>query len=136
MSFRDAMVTCEKCGKQFIFTVEEQRRLARRGEEVVAPALCPACRGGGAIAAEPAPRVSAGETDLGPHEGVVKWYNPEKGYGFILHQNGEEIFFHRSGIIPGGPERIPDGARVSYLVEETSKGLQAVEVALMEEVEE
>ncbi len=46
MVFRDQMLECKECGRSFVFTVTEQRRLAReQGEEgVVAPTLCPSCR--------------------------------------------------------------------------------------------
>jgi len=122
MPYRDTWATCEKCGKQFVFTVEEQRRLTDLGFEVVPPPLCPGCQK---------------EADLaeGPHEGIVKWYDPERGYGFIIQRSGSEIFFHRSGIAEDGAYSIPSGVRVTYLVEQTDKGPQAVEVALMEEQE-
>lgn len=120
MPYRDTWAECMECRKRFVFTVEEQRRLANMGFEITAPTLCPDCR----------KRV---EPTQGPQEGIVKWYDPEKGYGFIIQRSGEEIFFHRTGIAMDGPERFPDGARVTYLVERTAKGPQAVEVALMEE---
>ena len=68
----------------------------------------------------------------GPHEGSVKWYDRERGYGFIVHHTGDEIFFHRTGLAPGETPHFPDGARVTYLVEQTSKGPQAVDVARMD----
>jgi len=68
----------------------------------------------------------------GPHEGSVKWYDPEKGYGFIVHPSGEELFFHRTGIAPGELADFPDGTRVTYLIEQTEKGLQAADVARMD----
>lgn len=123
MPYRDTWVTCDQCGKRFIFTVEEQRRLAESGFEIEPPSLCGECRG----EKEPAP---------GPHEGAVKWYDPAKGYGFIVQRNGDEIFFHRTGVVPGVPREIPEGARVTFLVEEGRKGPQAVEVALMDEESE
>jgi len=71
----------------------------------------------------------------GPHDGTVKWYDTEKRYGFIIHPNGEEIFFHYSGIMPGEKPYFPDGTRVTYLVEQTEKGPQAVDVARMNALE-
>jgi CspA family cold shock protein len=62
----------------------------------------------------------------------VKWYNPEKGYGFIVQPSGDEIFFHRTGIATGERPFFPDGSRVTYIVAESSKGPQAVEVAHMD----
>jgi len=119
MPYRDTWVTCEKCGKRFVFTVEEQRRLANLGFEIAPPTLCPACR-------------KEAQLSPGPHEGVVKWYDPEKGYGFITQRDGNDIFFHRTGIAPGETPRFPDGTKVTYLIEQSSKGPQAVEVARME----
>jgi CspA family cold shock protein len=68
----------------------------------------------------------------GPHEGSVKWFDREKGYGFISHPSGEEIFFHRTGVAPGEPMEFPDGTPVTFCVEETEKGPQAVDVERME----
>jgi len=117
MPYRDTWVTCEKCGKQFIFTVEEQRRLDGLGFEVAVPPLCPDC-------------MRAEELGPGPHEGVVKWYDPDKGYGFIIQRSGNEVFFHRSGIAVTGEARlqIRDGARVTYRIEPSGRGPQAVDV--------
>lgn len=115
MPYRDTWVKCQDCGKQFIFTVEEQRRLERDGLEVVAPTLCPACQ-------------QKAEAGPGPHEGVVKWYDRERGYGFITRRGGGEIFFHRTGMAPGGPEVPQEGARVTFMVEERAKGPQAIDV--------
>lgn len=115
MPYRDEWATCAKCHRQFLFTVEEQRRLAGQGFAVVLPELCPECE--------------KREVPSGPQEGLVKWYNPEKGYGFIIERGGGEIFFHRSGIAAGNPERFPDRARVSYRVRQVAGRRQAVDVA-------
>ncbi|MBN1954782.1 MAG: cold shock domain-containing protein [Anaerolineae bacterium] len=118
MSYRDVWVECEECGKKFVFTVEEQRQIAKTGQEVAQPTLCHHC-----LQAESGP---------GPFEGTVKWYDSEKGYGFIVQRSGNEIFFHRSGIISDGPVNLPDGTAVTYLVEDSPKGPRAVDVASME----
>lgn len=124
MPYRDTWANCEKCGKQFIFTVEEQRRLSNLGFEVAVPTLCPAC-------------TRTEELGPGVHEGVVKWYDPDKGYGFIIQRSGNEIFFHRSGIRAEGEDRlrIRDGARVTYRVEPSGRGPQAVDVAVVHKEE-
>lgn len=137
MIYRDTWAVCTKCGAQFVFRVEEQRRQAERGEEVAPPPLCPSCRGKPEPQSSPRPAVErrprpAATIDAGPHEGKVKWYDPEKGYGFIVHPGGEELFFHRTGIAPGETPEFPDGAPVTYLVEQTEKGPQAVDVARMD----
>lgn len=115
MPYRDTWATCEKCGKQFIFTVEEQRRLAELGFEVEAT-LCPDCQK---------------EADLSPgrHTGVVKWYDSEKKYGFIALGSGKEVFFHRSNIAADEKPHFPDGTRVTLRLVRTQKGPEAVDVA-------
>ena len=145
MSYRDTLAVCNKCGKQFIFRVEDQRELAKRGEDVTPPELCPACRGVTGAERRPAapPRKVESKAEQkmeatvalgpGPREGTVKWFDGEKGYGFIAHPDGAEIFFHRSGVAPGEGINFPDGARVTFLIEQTEKGPQAVDVARMDE---
>lgn len=134
MPYRDSWLTCAECGKNFVFPVEEQRRLAREGKAVEPPGLCPDCRRKAERSRSPAPPPQrGGPLDEGPFEGTVKWYDPARAYGFITQENGKEIFFHRSGIAPGGPEQFKEGARVTYLIEDSPKGPQAVEVALMED---
>jgi len=81
----------------------------------------------GETSSQPEPQ----ELDRGPHEGKVKWYDNDKGYGFIVHPNGEELFFHRTGIAPGETPNFPDDTMVTYCVEQTSKGPQAIEVERM-----
>lgn len=139
MSYRDTWVTCTECGQRVIFTVEEQRRLEREGKPIEPSALCKDCQHKATprpAPDHPAPDRPAPEEralpDEGPFEGTVKWYDTSRAYGFITQENGQEIFFHRSGIAPGGPDSFADGARVTYLIEESPKGPQAVEVALME----
>jgi CspA family cold shock protein len=127
-----------------VFRVEEQRRQAERGEEITPPDLCPSCRVSARAERRPEPRSEprprreterkpqAAVVGPGPHEGSVKWYDSEKGYGFIVQQSGDDIFFHRTGIAAGETPFFPDGTRVTYLIEETSKGPQAVDVARMD----
>lgn len=59
-------------------------------------------------------------------KGTVKWYNDIKGYGFILGEDGKEIFIHRSAV-PGGTS-LYEGDAVEYVVENTERGPQAVNV--------
>ncbi len=138
MSYRDTWAVCTKCGKKFIFRVEEQRQLALEGKEIVPPALCPDCRPARPSARRPQRPQRRAESRLdlaalgpGPYEGVIKWYDDEKGYGFIIHPGGHEIFFHRTGIAPGESPDFPDGTPVTYCLEQTEKGPQAVDVERM-----
>lgn len=60
--------------------------------------------------------------------GTVKWFNNEKGYGFIESDKLSDIFVHYSAIIKDGYKTLNDGSMVSFKLIETSKGLQAVDV--------
>ena len=60
--------------------------------------------------------------------GNVKWFNNEKGYGFIDYSEGEDIFVHYSAIRQDGYKTLSEGQRVEFDLIETPKGLQAVNV--------
>jgi CspA family cold shock protein len=65
--------------------------------------------------------------------GSVKWFSRVKGYGFIAPDDeGKEIFVHFSGIEGEGYRNLEQGQRVSYVVEDTPKGPQAVSVRILE----
>ena len=59
----------------------------------------------------------------------VKWFNNEKGYGFIDHESGEDIFVHYSQIKQDGYKTLSEGQIVNFDLIETSKGLQAINVS-------
>lgn len=63
--------------------------------------------------------------------GKIKWFDAQKGFGFIQPDNGgKDIFVHRNNIENlGFEEGLDDGQEVEYSVEETPKGLSAVDVA-------
>ena len=60
--------------------------------------------------------------------GRVKWFNNDKGYGFIDYQNGEDIFVHYSAIKQDGYKTLSEGQIVVFDLIETAKGLQAINV--------
>ena len=61
--------------------------------------------------------------------GVVKWFNDQKGYGFITpDEGGKDLFVHHSGIDSEGFRTLEEGTRVSYEAQESQKGPQAVNV--------
>lgn len=60
--------------------------------------------------------------------GTVKWFNREKGYGFISRQGGKDVFVHYSSIRGGGFRNLNEGDRVEFGIESGSKGPQAVDV--------
>ena len=58
-------------------------------------------------------------------QGTVKWFNNEKGYGFITRENGPDVFVHYTAILTEGYRTLNEGDRVSFEVVEGQKGLQA-----------
>lgn len=61
--------------------------------------------------------------------GTVKWFNDQKGFGFIKPDNGgNDIFVHHSGIVMNGFRTLAEGERVKFELEEGQKGPQAVRV--------
>lgn len=61
-------------------------------------------------------------------QGKVKWFNNDKGYGFIEYDKLSDIFVHYSAIIKDGYKTLNEGAIVDFKLIETSKGLQAIDV--------
>ncbi|WP_353894051.1 cold-shock protein [Proteinivorax hydrogeniformans] len=62
-------------------------------------------------------------------EGTVKWFNAEKGYGFISIEGGDDVFVHFSAINEEGFKTLEEGARVSFEITEGSRGPQASNVS-------
>ena len=67
-------------------------------------------------------------------QGRVKWFNNEKGYGFIDYPAGEDIFVHYSAIKQDGYKTLSEGQVVEFDLIETAKGLQAINVLAAENV--
>jgi len=61
-------------------------------------------------------------------EGVVKWFNEKKGYGFIKKDDGQDIFVHYSAISGSGFKSLQEGESVEFEVVQGPKGLQAANV--------
>jgi len=61
-------------------------------------------------------------------EGVVKWFNANKGYGFIKREEGQDLFVHFSSINMKGYKSLTEGDKVSFEVEDTDRGPQAKNV--------
>ena len=61
-------------------------------------------------------------------EGRVKWFNEQKGYGFISRDDGDDVFVHYSEIVADGFKTLTENQEVSFDLKEGPKGLQAVNV--------
>lgn len=61
-------------------------------------------------------------------KGTVKWFNAEKGFGFITTEEGNDLFVHFSKINKAGYKSLNEGERVSFEVEDGPKGQQATNV--------
>jgi cold shock protein len=84
-------------------------------------------RGGFFVGAGPKKR-KAGPREMA--QGTVKWFNEDKGYGFISPDDGgEDLFVHYSGIAGGGFKSLDEGAKVSYEATQGKKGMQAENVS-------
>ena len=62
------------------------------------------------------------------NKGTVKWFNNQKGYGFISDEAGNDVFVHYSGIATDGFKSLEEGAAVEFDVVEGAKGPQAANV--------
>ena len=61
-------------------------------------------------------------------QGTVKWFNDDKGYGFITRESGDDVFVHFSAIQGDGFKSLSEGQHVKFEVEEGERGLQAANV--------
>lgn len=61
-------------------------------------------------------------------KGTVKWFNNQKGYGFILDESGKDVFVHYSGLMMEGFKTLEEGQAVEFELTEGAKGPQAIKV--------
>lgn len=61
-------------------------------------------------------------------EGTVKWFSDEKGYGFIEHEGGKDVFVHHKAINGSGFKSLKEGQKVTMIVTQGQKGPQAEDV--------
>ena len=77
---------------------------------------------------KPSPPRERQDFDTAREEGVVKWFNSRKGFGFITRESGEDIFVHFRSILGEGHRTLQDGQAVEFSISEGSKGLHAEDV--------
>jgi CspA family cold shock protein len=63
--------------------------------------------------------------------GTVKWFNDQKGFGFIEQQNGPDLFVHHSGIDSTGFKSLHEGDQVTFDIEQGPKGPSATNVKII-----
>lgn len=147
MNFKDRWVEDEN-GEKILFTVEMQRQLSEQGLPVEPEYLSEVeTNQAGASSRQrresrhgsrqetrqqsrdefATPGTIQIDPQTGKYVGRMKWYNVRKGYGFIVRGGGEEIFFHKSGVV-GEPEALQEGQWILYDVEETKKGPEASDI--------
>lgn len=64
-------------------------------------------------------------------DGIVKWFDDKKGYGFIQQKNGQDVFVHHTGIKGEGFKSLKENAKVTFDIEVTKKGQTAVNVMVV-----
>lgn len=113
------VVQCRQCGCSFLPSSVYRDWLARRGIDVVVPLLCPPCFS----KAGPIPK----------QRGQVKWFNPRRHYGFIVTEEGEEVFFRQQQIVGDDAEDTHKGQAVRFHIRYAERGPQALNVELVGE---
>lgn len=64
-------------------------------------------------------------------KGIVKWFNKQKGYGFIRDENGNDVFVHYSNILMDGYKNLEEGQTVQFEIADNEKGIKAINVTLV-----
>jgi cold shock CspA family protein len=122
---RDRLLRCTECGTEFLYSASAQRR--RQSEQIrELPDLCPGCEALESL-------VEAAHQDDAPDAsgecGRVKWYDRRRGFGFLVGDEGEQFFFHRSSL-PRGKRSLRRGAAVRFGRVQGARGLEAVDIHL------
>ena len=158
----DLYLICTECDNKFVFTRYQQRESYQKHGSVDVPTLCFVCQVQQArmahwatiqgVERDSAEEDSAvkpsssthmiepsGEKDrLDDHYGEkltgrIKWFNKQKGFGFIQLDDGSEVFIHHSDIANKRHKNLRRGKPVHFTVEKSNKGPQATHLTVLEE---
>ena len=110
--------TCQRSGRGFVLAATYLDLLQRRGGKVIVPLLCPTCF----LTDGPLPK----------QRGRVKWFNPRKRFGFIVTEDGEEVFFHGDQLLEDNGQVPREGQTVRFHLHYPPKGPAALNVELVE----
>ena len=77
------------------------------------------------------PPINVGKEARTMAEGTVKWFNEQKGFGFLTQENGPDVFVHFSAIKADGFKTLKEGQKVSFEIKDGPKGLAAENVVPM-----
>ena len=126
-------------------TVEPETKLSvqvgqgQKGRQVTAVAKLDSSTGGAPRATtRPSPRASSGRERPDPAtaaeiEGTVKWFNPDKGFGFVACEDGgKDVFVHVSIVERAGLRGLDEGQRLAMKVVKTPKGREAISLTLLD----
>lgn len=108
------VITCQRCGMGFLMTENYRAYLDRHGANLVVPVQCLNCFWHGG----PLPK----------HRGQVKWFNQRRHYGFIMDEEGHEVFFHQEQLVEPNGDTPQEGEAVRFHVRYAPKGPEAVNV--------
>jgi CspA family cold shock protein len=117
MSSEYQTTVCQRCGMGFTLTPHYRDKLDRWGATVIVPMRCPRCF----FTVGPLPKES----------GTVKWFNPGRRYGFILAEDGHEVFFHRDQLLGNNGRQPVEGQEARFHVGYAPRGPQALNVELV-----
>ena len=118
MSEQSRVAACRRCGIGFLITPNYRDHVLRWGARVSVPQLCARC--------------FRRKGPLSKQRGTVKWFDRRKRYGFIIGEQGEEIFMHQNALYEANGSSPREGQLVLFHVHYATKGPEALNVELME----